>query len=71
MLKTDVKKEVRKLVIDEGITLSALAEKCGTSRQYVSRMLNNSGIVVPMFVKLLEAGGYDIEIKFVKREEEK
>lgn len=70
MIKTDIQKEVKKLVIDEGITLSALAEESGTSKQYVSRMLGKGNIVVPMFVKLLETAGYDIEIKFVKRGEE-
>lgn len=70
MIKTDIQKEVKKLAIDEGTTLAALAEECGTSRQYVSRMLGKGNVVVPMFVKLLEAAGYDIEIKFVKRGDE-
>ena len=70
MLKTDVQKEVKKLVIDEGLTLSTLAERAETSKQYVSRMLVKGNVVIPMFVKLLEAAGYDIEIRFVKRGEE-
>lgn len=70
MLKTDIQKEVKKLVIDEGITLSDLAIASGTSKQYVSRMLGKGNIVLPMFEKLLDVAGYDIEIKFVKRGEE-
>ena len=70
MIKTDIQKEVKKLVIDEGTTLSALAEESGTSKQYVSRMLGKGNIIVPMFVKLVEVAGYDIELKFVKRGDE-
>lgn len=70
MIKTDIQKEVKKLVIDEGTTLSALAEESGTSKQYVSRMLGKGNIIVPMFVKLIEVAGYDIELKFVKRGDE-
>jgi hypothetical protein len=70
MIKTDIQKEVKKLVIDEGTTLSALAEESGTSKQYVSRMFGKGNIIVPMFVKLIEVAGYDIELKFVKRGDE-
>ena len=70
MLKTNIKNEVKKLTIDEGITLAELAERSDTSKQYVSRMLGKGNIVLPMFVKLIEAAGYDIEIKFVKRGDE-
>ena len=70
MIKTDIQKEVKKLVIDEGTTLSKLAEDSGTSKQYVSRMLGKGNIVAPMFVKLIEVAGYDIEVKFVKRGDE-
>lgn len=70
MLKTDIQKEVKKLVIDEGVTLASLADEIGTSKQYVSRMLSKGNIVVPMFVKLIEAAGYDVELKFVKRGDE-
>lgn len=70
MLKTNIKNEVKKLTIDEGVTLAELAEQSGTSKQYVSRMLGKGNIVLPMFVKLIEAAGYDIEIKFVKRGDE-
>ena len=70
MIKTDIKKEIKKLTIDEDVTLAESAEKAGTSKQYASRMLAQGNIVLPVFVKLVEAIGYDIEMKFVKRGDE-
>lgn len=69
MIKTNIQNEVKKLCIDEGITLSELAEKCDTSKQYVSRLLGKTGLVNPMLVKLAEELGYDIEVNFIKRGE--
>lgn len=69
MVKTNIQNEVKKLCIDEGTTLSELAEKCDTSKQYVSRLLGKTGLVNPMLVKLVEELGYDIEMNFVKRGE--
>lgn len=69
MIKTNIQNEVKKLCIDEGVTLSELAEKCDTSKQYVSRLLGKTGLVNPMLVKLAEELGYDIEMNFIKRGE--
>ena len=70
MIKTDIQKEMKKLCIDEGTTLTELAENIGTSKQYMSRMLGKGTLVNAKLVEALEALGYDIEIKFVKRGEE-
>ena len=70
MLKTNVQNEVKKLCIDEGITLTELAEKIDTSKQYMSRMLGKATMVNAKLVEAMEAVGYDVEIRFVKRGEE-
>ena len=70
MIKTDIQKEMKKLCIDEGTTLTEVAEGIGTSKQYMSRMLGKGTLVNGKLVEALEALGYDIEIKFVKRGEE-
>ena len=69
MLKTDIKLEVRKLCLDEKISLSDLAERQGTSKQYASRLLGKDTLVNKMLIDLVEELGYDMEIKFVKRGE--
>jgi hypothetical protein len=67
MLKTNVKNEVKKICIDEGISLTELAGKIDTSKQYMSRQLGKSTIVNGKLIEAFEAIGYDVEIKFVKR----
>lgn len=70
MLKTNIQNEVKKLCIDENTTLTDLAVRGGTTKQYVSRLLTKGSLVNPMLVKLVEELGYDIEVKFVKRGDE-
>lgn len=70
MIKTDIQKEMKKLCIDEGTTLTEVAEEIGTSKQYMSRMLSKGTLVNAKLVEALEALGYDVEINFVKRGEE-
>lgn len=70
MLKTNVQNEVKKLCIDEGMTLTELADKIDTSKQYMSRMLGKGTLVNAKLIEALEAIGYDVEIKFVKRSEQ-
>ena len=70
MIKTDIQKEMKKLCIDENTTMTDLATSCGTSKQYVSRLLGKNTLINPMLVALAEKLGYDIQVKFVKRGEE-
>lgn len=72
MLINDTTKDIKKLCIDKGILLKDLAEREGTSKQYVSRLLNSEKEVVNgMFIRMAEALGYDIEIRYVERSGEK
>ena len=72
MLINDTTKDFKKLLIDVGMNQTSLAEKVGTSKQYVNRLLNaDKDVVNGMFLKLVEAMGYDIEVHYVKRGEEK
>lgn len=72
MLINDTTKDFKKLLIDVGMNQTSLAEKVGTSKQYVNRLLNaDKDVVNGMFLKLVEAMGYDIEIHYVKRGDEK
>ena len=71
MLISDVQKDVKKLCIDSGLSFTQLAEKSGTSKQYVSRLLGKGKVINPMIVKLVEELGYDIKIEYVKRGDEK
>lgn len=68
MLKNNIEIDVKVKCMEEGITQAQLAEKVGTSAQYLNRVIKNSdGIVNKTFVNMMEQLGYDIEIKYTKK----
>lgn len=68
MLKNNIEIDVKVKCMEEGITQAQLAEKVGTSAQYLNRVIKNSdGVVNRTFVSMMEELGYDIEIQYVKK----
>lgn len=68
MLKNNIEIDVKVKCMEEGITQAQLAEKVGTSAQYVNRVIKNSdGVVNKTFVSMLEQLGYDVEINYVRK----
>lgn len=68
MLKNNIEIDVKVKCMEEGITQAQLAEKVGTSAQYLNRVIKNSdGVVNKTFVNMLENLGYDIEISYIKK----
>lgn len=56
--------------IETGITQAKLAKEISTSAPYVNRVIRSKETIVNnTLVKLMEALGYDIELRYVKREE--
>lgn len=71
MLKNNVEVDVKVKCIEGDVTQAKLAEEIGTSASYVSRLIrNNEKIVNKTFLQLMEKLGYDVELTYVKREEE-
>jgi plasmid maintenance system antidote protein VapI len=71
MLKNNVEVDVKVKCIEGDVTQAKLAEETGTSAPYVSRLIrNNEKIVNKTFLQLMEKLGYDVELTYVKREEE-
>ncbi|MCI9017923.1 MAG: helix-turn-helix transcriptional regulator [Lachnospiraceae bacterium] len=71
MLKNNVEVDVKVKCIEGDVTQAKLAEDIGTSAPYVSRLIKNKEkIVNKTFLQLMEKLGYDIELTYVKREEE-
>ena len=69
MLKNNIEVDVKVKCIEDGVTQAQLAEKIGTTGQYVNRIIKKQdGVVNKTFVQMLEALGYDIELTYVKRE---
>ena len=71
MLKNNVEVDVKVKCIEGDVTQAKLAEEIGTSAPYVSRLIrNNEKMVNKTFLQLMEKLGYDVELTYVKREEE-
>lgn len=71
MLKNNIEVDVKVKCIEDELTQAQLAEKVGTTGQYVNRIIKKrDGVVNKTFVQMLEALGYDIELTYVRREVE-
>ena len=69
MIKNNIEVDVKVKCIENGLTQAQLAETIGTTGQHVTRVIEKQdGDVNKTFVQMLEALGYDIELTYVKRE---
>ncbi len=72
MLKNNIEVDVKVKCIENELTQAQLAEKIGTTSQYVNRIIKKQeGVVNKTFVQMLESLGYDIEINYIKRKLDK
>lgn len=69
MVRNNIELDVKVKCVEQGITQLAVAEKVGTTGQYVNRIVKKKdGIMNKTFVEIMEALGYDIEITYIPRE---
>ena len=69
MVRNNIEFDVKLKCLETGTTQRALAEKIGTTGQYVNRIVKKKdGVVNKTFVEIMEALGYDIEMTYVKRD---
>lgn len=69
MVINNIELDVKMKCLETNMTQQSLAEKIGTTGQYVNRIVKKKdGLLNKTFVKMLEALGYDIELTYVKRE---
>ena len=70
MLRNNIELDVKVKCLETNTTQQALAEKIGTTGQYVNRIVKKKdGLLNNTFVAMMEALGYDIELTYVKRDE--
>ena len=70
MVKNNIEVDIKVKCAEEQLTQAKLAERIGTPASYVNKLIRrDEGIVNNTYVKMFEALGYDIELKYVKREE--
>ena len=69
MLRNNVEVDVKVKSIEAGLTQEQIAERIGTTGQYVNRVIKKKdGFINNTLVQIMETLGYDIELTYVKRE---
>lgn len=69
MVRNNIELDVKVKCVEQGITQLAVAEKVGTTGQYVNRIVKKKdGIMNKTFVEIMEALGYDIELTYIPKE---
>ena len=72
MLRNNVELDLKTRFIEDGITQTEIAEKVGVSLPYVNRITRGrEQIVNKTFIKILDELGYDVELTYKRRTEEK
>ena len=69
MVRNNIELDVKVKCVKQGVTQQTIAEKIGTTGQYVNRIVKKKdGIMNKTFVEIMEALGYDIEITYIPKE---
>lgn len=69
MVRNNIELDVKVKCIEQGVTQQTIAEKIGTTGQYVNRIVKKKDrIMNKTFVEIMEALGYDIEITYIPKE---
>ena len=70
MVRNNIELDVKVKCVETRATQQTLAERIGTTGQYVNRVIKKKdGLVNKTFVEMMEALGYDIELTYIKREQ--
>ena len=68
MVKNNIELDVKIKCIEQETTQTAVAADIGTTKSYVSRIINKpDGVVNKTFVQMMESLGYDIELTYIKK----
>ena len=69
MVRNNIELDVKVKCVEQGVKQQTIAEKIGTTGQYVNRIVKKKdGIMNKTFVEIMEALGYDIEITYIPKE---
>lgn len=63
-----VKNEFKKIVLDENITMSKVAERLEILPQQLNNRFNNSRLALSDLKEWLDCIGYELELNFKKKE---
>lgn len=63
----DIAKEIRKIMIDEDVTLTSLAERLNVTQQNMSAKFKKNDFRISELTSIAEAIGYEVNISFTKK----
>ena len=70
MILNNLTLDLKTKLLEAGMTQARLAEKMGTTPQYLNRIINgNDDVLSKPVLNVLEELGYDVEVTYVKRQE--
>ena len=64
----EIKKELRKILLDENIPLSEIANRLNISRMQLNHLFNKVNFSFTDLYKMLQSIGYDVESEFSKKD---
>ena len=71
MVRNNIELDVKIKCVEERMTQADIARIVETPASYVNKLIRrDEGVVNNTYVKIMEALGYDIELHYVKREQE-
>jgi transcriptional regulator with XRE-family HTH domain len=72
MLQNNIEMDLKMILIESGQTQKEIAEKLGVTLSYVNRITKGrEQIVNKTFVKMMDELGYDVELTYKRKTEEK
>ncbi len=71
MLLNNIELDVKTRCIEESITQAKIADELGTTPGYISRIVNSKEqIINKTFLGIMDKLGYDVELTYVKRDDQ-
>lgn len=71
MVKNNIEIDVKIKCIENRTTQARLAEEIQTTKSYLNRVIKKQkGVINHTYVQIMEALGYDIEMNYIKRNDE-
>ena len=68
MVRNNFEKDIKIKYLESDMSQAMVAEKIGTSVQYVNRITNKKdGMLNKTFVEMMDAMGYDLEVTYIKK----
>lgn len=71
MLLNNIEMDLKMQLIESGLSQTEVSEKLGVTLSYVNRIIKGrERIVNKTFIRMMEEIGFDVELRYIKREDD-